>query len=95
MNYYLDPDARRIRAKVTTLLGWKPALLDLFCKVTPTAGEPYFIPTRHTEEVLMAVQELGIVGQQIVLAEPAPAGTGFHFARRGGRRWGNPVKQPD
>ena len=78
---YVDEDARRIQAKVGAKLGWKPEMLDLFCKVTPKVGEPYFMPNRHTLEVDEAVKELGIDGRVLVLPEPQVRRRGFSGPR--------------
>ena len=67
---YSNREAHRIQAQVATRLGRKLFSLDLFCKVTPNIGEPYFVPTKHTEEVAEAVKVLGIHGKLLVLPDP-------------------------
>jgi hypothetical protein len=67
---YSNREADRIQAEVATRLGRKVLSLDLFCKVTPNVGKPYFLPTKHTEEVAEAVKVLGIQGK--IILPPAP-----------------------
>ncbi len=66
MIYYTNNEAQNIRDAVASQLGEKFDLLDLFCKVTPKLGEPYFLPSSHTYVVAAAGKALGIEGHLMV-----------------------------
>jgi hypothetical protein len=72
MIYYTNIEARRILAKVAVMVSRKLNVLDLFCKITPNVGEPYFVASKYPEEVGAAADELGIVGQRPAVSEVAP-----------------------
>ncbi len=72
MIYYSNIEARRIVAKVASRLGRKLRVLDLFCKVTPNVGAPYFMPNKYPDQVSTSAEELGITGQHVVVAQEAP-----------------------
>jgi hypothetical protein len=78
---YSNREAHRIQAEVATMLSRKLLSLDLFCKVTPKVGEPYFLPTKHTEEVAEAVKLLGIQGRLIETPPPPERRIGGHTMR--------------
>ncbi len=72
MIYYSNIEARRIVAKIASRLGRKLGVLDLFCKVTPNVGAPFFMPNKYPDQVSTTAEELGIAGQHVVVAQEAP-----------------------
>ncbi len=72
MIYYTNIEARRIVAKLAGRLGRKLGVLDLFCKVTPNVGAPYFMPNKYPDQVSTTAEELGITGQHVVVAQETP-----------------------
>lgn len=69
MIHYSNIEAQRILGRVAAVLDRKLYELDVFCKVIPNVGEPYFIPNKYFAEVGAAVEALGIVGQHSVSPE--------------------------